>query len=627
MTLLSRRHGTTALLAVCLLATSGAAACSEEDGASAADAADDLAAGLAGRDLKGIEATDGSDVQKAYGAIVADVAEVPVEVVASKIEEDGDKATATLTWNWDVAGKKWTYETPANLEKNGDDWLVEWQPTIVEPSLEKGEVLDAVTLTPERGDILGAGKAKLVTDRGVVRYGLDKTKTEAVNHESSARAIAKALDIEVAPYVKAVEAAGAQAFVEALSLREAEARETVDASYADIPGAVAYPATIPLAPTRDWAAPLLGTVGEATKEVIEKSDGKVAAGDQVGLSGLQARYDADLRGTPGLLIEAGSKKGEDRELFSTPAKPGKPLETTLDIDLQTLAEETLAGVKPASTLVAIRPSSGDIVAAASGPGAEGLNAATFGQYAPGSTFKVVTTLALLRAGLTPESTVSCTPTVTVDGKRFKNYDDYPSGALGQIPLRQAFAESCNTALISSRAKLKPGDLIDAGAALGIGVDHDLGFPAYFGSVPEPASETEDAASLIGQGKVLASPMAMASVAASVTAGHAVLPRLLVDHEVTQTAADQPLTKAEAAELRELMRGVVTGGSGEFLADVPGAPVIAKTGTAEFGSGDDLPTHAWMIASQGDLAVAVFVERGESGSQTAGPLLEEFLRGA
>ena len=203
-----------------------------------------------------------------------------------------------------------------------------------------------MTLTPERGDILGAGKAKLVTDRGVVRYGLDKTKTEAANHETSARAIAKALDIDAAAYVKAVEAAGKQAFVEALVLREADARETVPTSYADIPGAVAYPATIPLAPTRDWAAPLLGTVGEATKEAIEKSDGEVEAGDQVGLSGLQARYDADLRGTPGLLIEAATKKGKDRALFSTPATAGKPLETTLDENLQTLAEKTLAGVKP-----------------------------------------------------------------------------------------------------------------------------------------------------------------------------------------------------------------------------------------------------------------------------------------
>ena len=61
--------------------------------------------------------------------------------------------------------------------------------------------------------------------------------------------------------------------------------------------------------------------------------------------------------------------------------------------------------------------------------------------------------------------------------------------------------------------------------------------------------------------------------------------------------------------------------------MPGAPVIAKTGTAEFGTGDDLQTHAWMIAAQGDLAVCVYVDIGESGSGTAGPILEAFLRAA
>jgi cell division protein FtsI/penicillin-binding protein 2 len=76
-----------------------------------------------------------------------------------------------------------------------------------------------------------------------------------------------------------------------------------------------------------------------------------------------------------------------------------------------------------------------------------------------------------------------------------------------------------------------------------------------------------------------------------------------------------------------MRGVVTQGSGRFLASVPGAPVLAKTGTAEFGSEEPLQTHAWMIAVHGDLAVAVFVDVGESGSGTAGPLLDRFLRGA
>jgi cell division protein FtsI/penicillin-binding protein 2 len=72
---------------------------------------------------------------------------------------------------------------------------------------------------------------------------------------------------------------------------------------------------------------------------------------------------------------------------------------------------------------------------------------------------------------------------------------------------------------------------------------------------------------------------------------------------------------------------VTDGSGRGLADLPGPPAIAKTGTAEFGSGKNLQTHAWMIAAQGDLAVAVFVEVGSSGSGTAGPILEAFLRAA
>ena len=82
-------------------------------------------------------------------------------------------------------------------------------------------------------------------------------------------------------------------------------------------------------------------------------------------------------------------------------------------------------------------------------------------------------------------------------------------------------------------------------------------------------------------------------------------------------------------LRGLLRGVVDTGSGRFLLDVPGV-TGAKTGTAEYGEPDasgELATHAWMIATRGDLAVAVFVETGVSGSQTAGPVLEAFLRSA
>jgi cell division protein FtsI/penicillin-binding protein 2 len=189
------------------------------------------------------------------------------------------------------------------------------------------------------------------------------------------------------------------------------------------------------------------------------------------------------------------------------------------------------------------------------------------------------------------------------------------------------ANSCNTALISQRDELTGEDLAGAAAALGLGVDHDLGFPAFFGQVPEPASATEQAASLIGQGKVLASPMAMAAVAASVAEGRTVVPRLLPDLNDPEADPADPLTPEEADSLRDMMRAVVTEGTARFLEDLPGDPVSAKTGTAEFGTGTPPDTHAWMIATQGDLAVAVFVEEGQSGSQTAGPILEEFLRAA
>jgi cell division protein FtsI/penicillin-binding protein 2 len=268
---------------------------------------------------------------------------------------------------------------------------------------------------------------------------------------------------------------------------------------------------------------------------------------------------------------------------------------------------------------------------ASGPGSKGYSTATVGRYAPGSTFKVVTSLALLRAGVRPTSTLRCPATTVVDGKTFKNYDDYPADGLGDIPLSTAFANSCNTAFINERRTVSQRDIADAAAALGLGVDHDLGFPAYFGSVPgseaEAGSETGHAASMIGQGTVLASPMAMAVVAASVAKGGTVLPRLLPQQQADGVVPDAPVTTAEARTLRALMRGVVTRGSGSFLATLTGPPVLAKTGTAEFGTRRPLQTHAWMVAVHGDLAVAVFVDVGASGSRTAGPVLEQFLRAA
>jgi cell division protein FtsI/penicillin-binding protein 2 len=367
--------------------------------------------------------------------------------------------------------------------------------------------------------------------------------------------------------------------------------------------------------------------------MVEDSPETYRPGDVAGTSGLQARYDDQLRGTPGVSIDAVPAQdaegtgAETRELFRAEPVPGEPLRTSLDVDLQAAAESVLAGTGPASALVAIEPRTGAILAAANGPGTGGTNLATYGQAAPGSTFKTVSSLALLRAGLTPDSPVDCPATTTVDGKEFGNYSDYPSTAIGRITLRQAVAQSCNTAFITSRGEIGGTDLYDAAASLGLGIDHDLGFPAYFGQVPQPESETEAAADLIGQGRVLASPMVMATVVASVQAGRTVVPWLVKDYRDDPPEGAAPPTGSDATALRSMLRADVTDGSGLVLLDVPGPELIAKTGTAEFERDGEVLTHAWMVAAGSDLAVAVYVDEGESGSRTAGPLLEEFLRRA
>jgi cell division protein FtsI/penicillin-binding protein 2 len=491
--------------------------------------------------------------------------------------------------------------------------------------LAVGERLERSVVQAERGDILGAGGRALVTERPVLRFGIDKTQLAPEEVATSARRLAELLDVDVESFVSRAKAAGEKAFVEAIVLRTGDVTAQLRSGYRAIPGARALEDELPLAPTREFARALLGTVGPVTAEMVEESDGAYEPGDTAGLSGLERRYDEQLRGRAGLVVEAVDESGEQGQvLFETEPQDGQPLRTTLEVDTQLAAERTLEAVGPPSALVAIRPSTGDIVAAADGPGSEGYATGTVGQYAPGSTFKVVTSLALLRAGMAPGDTVSCPATVEVDGKQFKNYSDYPSAAQGRISLRTAIAQSCNTALIGERDRVSQAELVRAAASLGLGKDHDIGFPAYFGSVPEESTETGLAAALIGQGEVLASPMAMAAVAGSVAAGETVVPTLLASTDVS-AAPQAPLTEAEAAQLRRLMAAVVDEGSGAFLADVPGQQVLAKTGTAEFGSATPLETHAWMIAAQGDLAVAVFVERGESGSRTAGPVLEEFLR--
>ena len=317
---------------------------------------------------------------------------------------------------------------------------------------------------------------------------------------------------------------------------------------------------------------------------------------------------------------------------------------------------------PASAIVALRPSSGAVLAAASGPGSNGYDTAMLGQYAPGSIFKIVDSLAMIRNGMTPDSKVDCPATLTVDGRTFKNAEGYPASSLGSVTLRDAFAHSCNTAFINARDTVSQAQLESAATSLGVAVEAPaLGAGAFLGSVPgrrrrDRACRLDDRP---GQGAHV--PAGRRHHGRLGRQGRPVSPQLVLNpgrrrrgrrrRQAPQpprqparrrrpglrrrassapapaATSGTPVTAAEAAALADMMRAVVTSGHTGFLASVPGAPVAAKTGTAEFGNDNPPKTHAWIVAVHGDLAVAVFVEEGGLGATVSGPLLKEFLTAA
>ena len=556
-----------------------------------------------------------------------------VTVGAVVLDDGEDAGRVVLDHSWTIQKDKepWTYETTMAVTRSGETWRGQWSPAVVVAGLADDERIRAVRDGARRADVLGDGDTPLVQERPVVRLGIDRA--EVPEHDAatrSAQQLAEIVDIDPQVYAARVAGAGPEAFVEAITYR-ADAPEIAEATAAmtEVTGAVKVRGELPLAPTSTFARAILGTSGLATAEVIEQSGGRVRAGDFVGLSGLQAAHDESLAGVAGYTVAAVDRDtDESRPLHAVPARDGEPLRITLSQLHQMAAEEVLQDLEPASAVVAIRPSDGHVLAAASGPGSNGYSTATLGQYAPGSTFKAVSALALLRAGLTPKSIVDCPATLVVDGRKFKNFDDYPSSRLGRIPLRTAFANSCNTAFMGERGRLEPSSLPDAAAALGLTAEPALGVPAALGSVSQPESDVETAASMIGQGRVLSTPLGMATVAASISKGAPVAPVLVVANDARAPSPPSPgLTDDEHTQMLDMLRAVVTEGGATILDDVSGVPVWAKTGTAEFGQPDEsgtLATPAWMIAAQGDLAVVVFVERGSGGGSVAGPVMRDFL---
>jgi hypothetical protein len=361
---------------------------------------------------------------------------------------------------------------------------------------------------------------------------------------------------------------------------------------------------------------IVGTVGPATAEQASKLGPAYEAGDPVGQSGLQAGFQQVLAGRPSgeVRLLEGSRVVEVEATFD--GSPGAPVRTTLDPGLVAAAQAALGEAGNPAALVAIQPSTGAIRAIANRP-SNGFNRALAGRYPPGSTAKVITTLALLQDGVTTSTRIACPKEITVNGRTISNAEDEE---LGDISFTDAFVHSCNTAFIGLAQQLEPRQLVDAARSLGFDADPDLGTGAATSQFPAPNGIVDQVSEAIGQGRVLATPLQMASVAATIGAGGYRKPHLV---EVPTPVPFTPLPANVAPVVQDLMRQVVSRGTGT-KAQLPGTPVAGKTGTAEFGTAVPLHTHAWFIAFRGDLAVAVVVEDGGFGGDAAAPIVRDFL---
>lgn len=534
-------------------------------------------------------------------------------------EGAGDRAVAQATVTWNLGpGQTWTYPTSIPLARQGDTWLVGWTPAVVHPSLGTGELLEATRTVGARGRILGPDGSVLVGPSGQVIVGIRKAR--ATDLATTAREVASLTNVDLAELEAKLAAAGPNDFVEVTTLERA-AYDRIRDRIQPLPGTVFQVDEGERAVPTGFAKGVLGSTGPATEEIAADSNGSIRVGEETGLSGIARTQNATLSGTAGIAVVAGPPEGPKRTLKAFPGTDGRDVTVTLDLRIQGAADDAVAATGQPSALVAIRISTGDVVAVANGPsGSGGYNRAFIGRYAPGSVFKIASTWSLLDHGLTPDTVVDCPATLTV-GKTFKNAGGF---SLGAVPFRTDFARSCNTAFVSMAKQITPQQLADAAATLGYR-PHDLGAPMFQSSVPVDGDATEHAAQMIGQGRVEGNVLSVALMSASIASGTSVQPRLIVDPDAPDPVVGEPLPADRVAILRDLMRAVVTEGTGEALASVPGDPVHAKTGTAEFGTESPPETHAWITGFQGDIAFAVVVEGGGGGGSVAGPIAADFLR--
>jgi Penicillin binding protein transpeptidase domain/Penicillin-binding Protein dimerisation domain/NTF2-like N-terminal transpeptidase domain len=374
---------------------------------------------------------------------------------------------------------------------------------------------------------------------------------------------------------------------------------------------------------------LVGHVETVTKADARDRDDGAKAGDIVGGSGLEQGLNERLGGRPATNLQVRDSNGEVLEVLGrAPGERARPVRTTIDVDVQRGAEsafgDTTGGV------AVIDPRTGDLLAAVgSGPfdpnnyvgatGVDPFNRAIAGRYPPGSSMKVVTAAAALDTGVV-------TPTTLVSGpQEYKGVRNFESGEFGEIPFASATQFSVNTAYAQVAEKLGARRLSRYAQAFGFNQSPEVPIELLESSFPDPVGLSDLMWASIGQAQVLATPVQMATVAATIAkSGKRMDLRVTMDDRPT---GERVVSRRTAGQVTSMMENVVVGGTGS-AARVSGLRIAGKTGTAEVDVDGERMNHAWFIAfapvEAPRVAVAVVSELGGIGGQVAAPLARQVL---
>ncbi|MDO4908913.1 MAG: penicillin-binding transpeptidase domain-containing protein [Corynebacterium sp.] len=550
--------------------------------------------------------TDSSST--AQQALQASYDGLQAESVSSNLDKvdltdtTGSNATASYTLTWNLPkDRHFSYQTQVQLSKNNGRWVIRWQPTAIHPSMGANQHLELRALQADRAGVVSADGQEVLAPGQQYRVVINPQKVSNVAGASTR--VAQALQ-------NAHNRDGSIATINASDL----ARTLAD-----------FQGNYSVATVNSTQGPMVQTELADVDGVSVNAENTLINVDPDFAPDIMARVSSlvedELDGNNGWAVVIANANGAQIETLQSQAPtPSPSVRVSLDHNVQQAAQEALqARASSKAMMVVIRPSTGEILAVAQTKSAdEDGDVALNGQYPPGSTFKMITSSAgMTYEGMNPDTIVPCPGNMEIGPRIVTNYNAF---SLGNVTMRKAFAQSCNTSFADVSSRLQPGQLATMGKSFGLGLDYDIpGLTTITGSIPNGDDITDRAESGFGQGLDLASPFGMALVAATAAHGSTPVPTLISGHETKvseQVAAPDP---AVISNLRDMMRAVVTTGTARGMR--AGGTIYGKTGEAEITGG----SHAWFAGYRDDdIAFATLVVLG-GGSEISVSITDRFFQ--